>query len=358
MRKGTSLLPLHYGSAPRWLFERMVKLSREIILAISGDFGAEDLLERLSDPYWFQAFGCALGFDWHSSGLTTTVCGAIKEALRDIGGDLGLYAAGGKGATSRKTPDEIENIIERRAVCLDAQKFIYASRMSAKVDNTALQDGYQLYHHSFLFSKSGAWAVIQQGMNPKTRWARRYHWLGSHVRDFVNEPEKAICCDCKNEVFNMVAKESENARRDTARLSGEKPDILINEIEKVSQLKLPREHELFFGNLRKASLRKILLSTYEKKPDTFERLLGIQGVGPKTIRSLALLSELIYDSKVSREDPVKYSFAHGGKDGHPYPIERSHYDSSIAILKKALNEAKLGRSDKKNAFKRLATHNF
>ncbi|OGW74907.1 MAG: hypothetical protein A2Z72_00025 [Omnitrophica bacterium RBG_13_46_9] len=353
-KKGTCLLPLHYGSAPRWLFERMVRLSREIISVIVMDFGPDEFLERLSDPYWFQALGCVLGFDWHSSGLTTTVCGAVKEALKETQREILIYAAGGKGAASRKTPDEIEFLISKNAPALDSKKYVYASRMAAKVDNTALQDGYQLYHHSFFFSKSGLWAVVQQGMNTQTRWARRYHWLSKDLKDFVNEPEKAICCDHKGNAFNMVAGESGDARDASAFLAKERPEKIIGEVEKLSRLKLPEEHRLFFSNLKKTSLQKVLLSTYTNQPQDFERLLGIRGVGPKTIRALALLAELIYGSRVSRKDPAKYSFAHGGKDGHPYPIDRSHYDKSIEVLGRALREAKIGRTEKKDAFKRLA----
>lgn len=336
----------------------MVKLSREIITAIVMDYGPDEFLERISDSYWFQAFGCVLGFDWHSSGLTTTACGAIKEALKSMEGEIPIYAAGGKGATSRKTPEEIKALIAKYALGLDSNAYVYASRMAAKVDNTALQDGYQLYHHSFFFSKSGLWTVIQQGMNTQTKWARRYHWLSMELDDFVNEPEKDICCDHRGKVFNMVASESKDARDLSALIARKKPEKIIVECEKVSQLKLPPEHKLFFTDLNKTSLKKIFLSTYVNQPDNFENLLGIRGVGPKTIRALALLSELIYDSKVSRKDPVKYSFAHGGKDGYPYSIDRSHYDRSIEILGKALKEAKIGVTDKKEAFKRLASWRF
>ena len=353
-RKGTCLLPLHYGSAPRWLFERMVRLSREIASAIVADFGPDEFIKRISDPHWFQAFGCVLGFDWHSSGLTTTVCGAIKEALKPCRRDIPVFIAGGKGATSRKTPDEIEALTAHYAPSLDARTYIYASRMAAKVDNTALQDGYQLYHHSFFFSKSGLWAIVQQGMNIESRWARRYHWLSTTFTDFVNEPEKAICCDHRGKAFNMVACESGGAREGSARLARGNPERLLNTVEKISHLRLPREHRLFFSDLKKTSLKKTLLRTYVSQPQNFESLLGVQGVGPKTVRALALLSELIYDSKVSRIDPVKYSFAHGGKDGYPYPIDRSHYDTSIELLAKSLREARLGRTEKKDAFRRLA----
>ncbi len=352
-RTGIADMPLHYGKMPSWLFGRMVQLARQITMAIVTEYGSEEMVKRLSDPYWFHAFGCALGFDWNSSGLTTTVCGALKEGLRGLEQDLGIFVAGGKGGTSRKTPQEIERFATKFPIATPATSLIYSSRMSAKVDNTALQDGYQLYHHNFIFTRSGLWTVIQQGMNPESRWARRYHWLSSEVKDFVCEPEKAICCDHKGKVLNLVAKESDEARTTSASLSRENPAKLIAEIKDLPTLKLPREHQLFFQSLKPSYLSRVLLSTYEQQPENFERLLGIKGVGPKTIRALSLLSELIYGVKVSRRDPVKYSFAHGGKDGYPYMLDRTTYDRSIEILKKAITDAKLGRSEKIEALKRL-----
>ncbi|MGE4358122.1 MAG: DUF763 domain-containing protein [Candidatus Omnitrophota bacterium] len=192
MKTGIAYLPLHYGKAPAWLFNRMKILAREIILIMVKEFGSEEVLCRLSDPFWFQAFGCVLGFDWHSSGLTTTVCGALKEGLRDISRETGIFVCGGKGAISRKTPQEIREIAGKRLIQTSPDELIYASRMSAKVDSTALQDGYQIYHHSFIFTRQGRWCVIQQGMNVDTRWARRYHWLSKDLKDFVCEPHKAI----------------------------------------------------------------------------------------------------------------------------------------------------------------------
>ena len=202
-RTGVANLPLHYGKAPRWLFERMVKLAREITIAIVADFGAEEILRRLSHPYWFQAFGCILGFDWHSSGVTTTLCGALKEGIKGLETDLGLFVAGGKGKTSRQTPSEIEGW--GNSISLDPSPLVYASRMSAKVDSSAIQDGYQLYHHAFLFTNRGSWAVIQQGMNEATRYARRYHWLGEVVSNFINEPHSAILSEAMGQALNLVA---------------------------------------------------------------------------------------------------------------------------------------------------------
>lgn len=356
MRTGIANLPLHYGKAPSWLFERMARLARQLTLVILTEHGPEEFLNKLSDPFWFQAFGCVLGFDWHSSGLTTTVCGALKEGLRDISKETGLFVCGGKGATSRKTPLEIEEIGSRRLIDTDAKKLIYSSKLSAKVDSTALQDGYQLYHHCFIFTKSGSWAVIQQGMNTATRWARRYHWLGSEVSDFVCEPHKAICCDHTSRIFNMIAKESTDCRTMSAILAKEKPDKVIEEFSKARELSLSSRHSVSLSDIKSQNLKKILLKTYERGPENFEKLLGIKGVGPKTVRALSLISELIYGKGISYRDPVRFSFAHGGKDGHPYPVDKKEYDLSIQVLKDAVNKARIGRSDKLETLKRLTLH--
>jgi hypothetical protein len=352
MRTGTADLPLHYGKAPKWLFSRMKNLSREITIWIVSEFGSEEMLHRLSDPFWFQAFGCVLGFDWHSSGLTTTVCGALKEGISGIETDLDLFVAGGKGAQSRKTPAEIEAFGER--ISQDPQKFVYASRMTAKVDNTGLQDGYQLYHHVFFFTKSGSWGVIQQGMNEKNRYARRYHWLSRDVNDFVCEPHSAICCDTHGKPLNMVALESNEARSISTSLSKENPESIEKELSKLQNLKLPSYHQVLLRDINPKNIKRILLKSYETQPQNFEELLATCGIGPKTIRALALISELVYGAKVSFRDPVRYSFAHGGKDGHPYPVDREVYDRSISILRNALNAAKVGYSEKVKAFKRLS----
>jgi len=328
MRTGIAHLPLHGGKAPRWLFDRMKLLAREISFVVCSELGTEEYLNKLSDPFWFQAFGCILGFDWHSSGLTTTVCGALKAGLKDAGKDLGLFVCGGKGATSRKTPLELEQLGQKRLIDRDAEELIYTSRMSAKVDNTALQDGYQLYHHSFIVDKAGNWAVIQQGMNEDSRWARRYHWLGKDVEDFVCEPHKAICCDHKGETLNMVSSESGRAREITADISCQNPQKIVTEYTNIKNLQLSSHHDVRKKDIKPENLKKILLKTYEKKPENFEELLGMQGVGPGTIRALSLMSELVYGEKPSFSDPVRFSFAHGGKDGHPYPVNRSVYDGS------------------------------
>jgi hypothetical protein len=240
-RTGIANLPLHYGKAPPWLFQRMVKLAREITLAIITDYGPEEMLRRMSHPYWFQAFGCILGFDWHSSGVTTTLCGALKEGVKGIEKDIDLFVAGGKGRTSRRTPAEIEGWGE--AISLDPAPLVYASRMSAKVDSAAVQDDYQLYHHNFLFTSRGAWAVVQQGMNEANRYARRYHWLSESVHDFVNEPHAAVLSVAKGQALNLVASESDRARSTIAEIATEeKPEKILADLKKLKTLTLPARH--------------------------------------------------------------------------------------------------------------------
>ncbi|HUV42329.1 MAG TPA: DUF763 domain-containing protein [Patescibacteria group bacterium] len=353
MKTGTANLPLHYGSAPRWLFERMTKLSREISLVLINEYGTEEYLKRLADPNWFQAFGCVLGFDWHSSGLTTTTCGALKEGLKPIQKDLGIFVCGGKGKTSRKTPKEIEDFGQEYS--FNSQPLIYASRLSAKVDNNALQDGYQLYHHSFFFTKNGQWAVIQQGMQTKSHWARRYHWLSDDVADFVNEPHAGIASENRGEVLNLVDSKSKNNREITTKVAQQKPEKTSQIIKKLQKTKLPGRHQILISDINPQNLKKIFLSTYEQKPANFENLLGMKGVGSKTIRALALIAELVYGAPIATQDPARYSFAHGGKDGIPYPVDRKTYHQSIEYLREATNKAKLGYYEKLQALRRLQT---
>jgi hypothetical protein len=351
-RTGIANLPLHYGKVPPWLFERMCQLAREITVVTVTEFGTGEMLRRLSDPYWFQAFGCVLGYDWHSSGVTTTVCGAIKEGMRGLEQELGLFVAGGKGRTSRKTPLEIENTAHLLKVTPSA--LVYASRMSAKVDNSALQDNYQLYHHSFFFTGDGSWAVIQQGMNGANRYARRYHWLGERVADFVCEPEAAICSQAKGEALNLVAVENATVRNIITRVAAEeKPDSIVGQLNRLKTLNLPRRAHISLEDIRPDRLSKIFLTAYEHKPQNFESLLALDGLGAKTLRALSLISELVYDTPVSLRDPASYSFAHGGKDGYPYAVDRQTYDTSIQFLTQALEKARIGDREKLEAFRRL-----
>ncbi len=352
MKTGVAHLPLHHGKAPRWLFDRMVRLAREIRRCVVEEFGAEELLRRLSDPYWFQAFGCVLAFDWHSSGVTTTVCGALKEGVRGLERELGVFVCGGKGNASRKTPAELERWGQRLA--MDTSSMVYASRMSAKVDNTALQDGYQLYHHTFLFNSHGTWAVVQQGMSDETKFARRYHWLSTGVENFVCEPHEAICCNATGDVLNLVAEESGQARDVTTELACQPTDQLIDELKRVRELSLPAHHPVADESFQWTRLAQSLAKAREEHPQDFEQLLSVPGVGPKTIRALCLLSEVVYGAAPSFHDPVRYSFAHGGKDGHPFPVDRTTYEQSIQVLHHALDRAKVDRSERISAFRRLS----
>ncbi len=356
-RTGVANLPLHYGKAPRWLFDRMVKLAREITIVIVADSGAEEMLRRLSHPYWFQAFGCILGFDWHSSGVTTTLCGALKEGIKGLEQDLGFFVAGGKGKTSRKTPAELEHWGE--LLSINPSPLVYASRMSAKVDSSAVQDGYQLYHHNFFFTRSGSWAVVQQGMNDAARYARRYHWLGEAVTDYVNEPHSAVLSETRGQALNLVAGESDRARDTIAEIAAqEKPENIMAELKKIKTLSLPAHHYLSTEDLHPDSLKRIILSTYERQPEDFEHLLGLPGVGAKTVRALSLISELVHGVPPSYQDPARYSFAHGGKDGIPYPVDRKTYDQSIELLRIAIGRAKLGIKEKNEAMSRLKRLEF
>lgn len=354
MRTGTTNLPLHTGNAPAWLFGRMVKLSREIVSLMVMEFGTGAVLEKLSDPYWFQSLGCVLGFDWHSSGLTTTTCGAIKEGIRGLENELGFFACGGKGAASRKTPDQIRLNADKYVVQIDAEKLVYASKMSAKVDSAAVQDGYNLYHHSFFFDRAGQWTVVQQGMNDDNGWARRYHWLSTGVDDFVCEPHAAVCSDKLTDVtLNMVAGEAGGNRTVSAQIACEKPEKALQEVEKIRELIMPGRHEILPVDITPAYLQKVLLTTYEQQPQGFEQLLGTKGVGGKTIRALAMISDLVYGAPLSKRDPAAYSFAHGGKDGIPYPVDRKNYDKTTVIIKRAVEKAKLGNTETSDAIRRL-----
>lgn len=364
-KTGIAHLPLHSGKAPRWLFSRMVKLASAITDAILLEYNQEEFLKRISSPFWFQALSCVLGYDWHSSGCTTVTCGALKEALNKA--NLGIKIGGGKGNISKKSPDEIDFFSQDFNLSTNKiERLKYSSKMSAKVDNSCIQDNYNLYHHSFIFTENGSWAVIQQGMNSENNYARRYHWLSDNIVSFVTEPHEAICCDKKqNFVLDMTAKESEEARKTSLDLVKDNPKNLerylmpiqktINDFsnKSVIELKMPPAH--LIKDMKKINI-ETLKKAYEIQPKNYEELVAIKGIGPKTIRSLALISDLVYGKKASWKDPVKYSFAHGGKDRIPYPVNKRIYDSSTEILKNAIRQAKLGEKDKLYAIKRL--HQF
>jgi len=366
-RTGVARLPLHYGKAPRWLVIRMRKLAKEIVTIIVDEYGTDDFLKRISDPFWFQALGCVLGYDWHSSGVTTVVTGVLKQAV--VPEDHGIAVCGGKGKFSRQTPLEIRNISERFGFSNEKiQNLQYASKMSAKVDNTAIQAGYQLYHHAFFLAEDGKWAVIQQGMCPQDRTARRYHWLSDNAKNFVVEPHDAIVGDVKRDiVLDMTAKESESCRKTSVDITKEEPKKIKRMImsirpayQKSLQEWMPKTsgktwkgYPIDVLSMPRNINWKALSEVYEFKPHNYEELLGFKGMGPATIRGLALVAELIYGEKPSWKDPVKYSFAYGGKDGVPRPVNRRAMDESIRILKQAIEEAKIGSKERTRSLQRL-----
>lgn len=363
-RTGVASLPLHYGRAPEWLTTRMKSLAREIVTIIINEYGRTDFLKRISDPFWFQALGCVLAYDWHSSGVTTVLTGVLKEAI--IPEEHGLAVCGGKGRASRQTPVEIESVGERFSFSTgNVATLQYASKMSAKVDNTAVQAGYQLYHHAFLISEDGKWAVIQQGMCPQDRTARRYHWLSENIQNFVIEPHNAIVGDARRDaVLDMTSRESEGSRRASVDIAREKPEKIMRMIipnnptyQKSLQDWLPKITErqsIDTLSMPRGINWKTLKQVYDFQPRNYEELLGFKGVGPATVRGLALVAELVYGEKPSWKDPVKYSFAYGGKDGVPFPVDRKAMDESIQVLKQAIQEAKFGDKEKMRSLHRLS----
>jgi uncharacterized protein len=352
-RTGTADLPLHGGRAPKWLFDRMKLLAPAIVEAIVIERGPAAFLERLSDPHWFQAFGCVLGFDWHSSGVTTTVCGALREGLAGREADVGIYVAGGKGRTSLKTPRELLDIGSRTN--LDGERLAYTSRMAAKVDSAAVQDGFDIYQHSFFVAAGGEWAIVQQGMRERDGSARRYHWLGSRVSDMVCEPHAGVAAQAPaRTVLNLVAAESAGTRAASADFAGAEPGRTGREIARAISLELPRRHWVDIEkDINPRHLRTVLLNTYEAAPQNFEQLLAVKGVGPAAVRALALIAELLYGAPASTRDPARFSFAHGGKDGFPFPVDRGSYDNSIEWLREGVRTARLGGADRLDALKRL-----
>ena len=348
MRTGQADLPLHTGKAPKWLFDRMRPLAGEIATAIVAEEGPQGLMNRVADPYWFQAFGCVLGFDWHSSGLTTTACAALKEGTRGRG--LGIVIAGGKGATSRKAPEEITRACDAEGI--DAAPLVRASRLSAKVDSSAVQDGYEVYQHTFMFTKDGSWAVVQQGMNQQNAMARRYHWLTAPT--FEREPHAAVAGPASANVLNLVANEGDANRSVSVELAREDPANVADELRRMRTLSMPRHHHVRLYDIHPDRIQRILLKAYEAQPHDFTSLLAVPGVGAKGLRALSLVAELTYGAPASLRDPVSFSFAHGGKDGTPFPVDRRTYDSTIDSLRTALRDAKTGRTEKLDALRRLA----
>ena len=366
-KAGFAELPLHGGKAPGWLVKRMIKLANCIVAVILEEYGRDVFLRRLSDPHWFQALGCVLGYDWHSSGVTTVLTGVLKSAIDPS--EFGLAVCGGKGKASMKAQSEICAAGEILGLSTGKiERLRYASRMSAKIDNSALQDGYQLYHHAFFLAEDGRWAVIQQGMNTDNRTARRYHWLSENVENFVVEPHAAIIGERKSPVaLDMTARESEGCRRASVDIVKENPRKIarmLSSIQRTEQRTLvdwiPASNDSDEMRCMQKFLSmpvrinwKAVSRAYEFQPRNYEELIGIRGIGPATVRGLALISEIIYGEEPSWRDPVKYSFAYGGKDGVPFPVDRKAMDESINILREAIKNAKMGNKEKILTLKRL-----
>lgn len=383
-RTGHADLPLHHGTVPRWLADRMRDLGTEIIQTILIEYGRKEVLMRLSDPLWFQSFGAVLGMDWHSSGITTSVMYALKRGINARAREFGLCICGGRGKYSRKTPEEILFIADKTG--LDGKALVRASKLAAKVDNTAVQDGFQLYQHNLILSSDGSWAIVQQGMNPQAKSARRYHWCSGNISSFVEEPHAGVTGENRGNILNLTDANARNTRNTILSISKETPQKIIKEISDIARLENPEEHrsaqiELFSDESSDTAvhvdsgrtctmpnrhhlcaedvdlkrLGAVLVTAHESEPKDFESLLLTPGLGPRTIQSLTLVSEVIYGTPSRFKDPARFSFAHGGKDGHPFPVPTRIYDESIRVLGDAIEKSKLGYTEKSECIKRLHT---
>lgn len=348
MKRGHADLPLHYGNVPRWLAERMNLLGGAIAEAIIMEYGRNEFLRRLSDPFWFQSLGCVLGMDWHSSGITTSVMGALKKAVNRRSKELGIYICGGRGKASRQTPAELLAVAEHTG--LDGETLVHHSRLSAKVDNTAVQDGFQLYLHTFVVSAEGEWAVIQQGMNTDNRMARRYHWLSSALESFTDEPHTSVCGQNQGLILNLTHHDATATKQGIIDIVHANPDEIMHEV----QLIMPGHHAVEASDVNMKRLGAALILAHETDISDIESLLLLQGVGPRTLQSLTLVSEVIHGTPSRFEDPARFSFAHGGKDGHPFPVPTKIYDETIDVLDKAIHAARLGNRDKADALHNLS----
>lgn len=348
MKRGTADLPLHYGTVPPWLAQRMSLLGGAIAEAIVIEYGRPALLQRLSDPFWFQSLGCVLGMDWHSSGITTSVMNALRKAINYRSEELGIYICGGRGKYSRETPNQLLDVANKTG--LNGNELVMHSKLAAKVDNTAVQDGFQLYLHTFIVSKEGEWAVIQQGMNPNERMARRYHWLSSSLRSFMEEPHTSVCGRNQGLILNLTDKLAAPTKEGIIELTREKPNKLMREVSII----LPNHHEVKAEDVNLKRLGAALVLAHETNVSDMESLLLLEGVGPRTLQSLTLVSEVIHGTPSRFSDPARFSFAHGGKDGHPFPVPTSVYDETIEVFDKAIRQARLGEKDKSDALKNLS----
>jgi hypothetical protein len=347
-RSGVADLPLHGGRVPHWLAERMTKLGTAIAETIVHDYGASAFLSRLSDPFWFQALGSVMGMDWHSSGITTSVMGALKRGLAARADELGIYICGGRGRFSRNTPQELRMIADRRG--LDGEQLVRTSRLTARVDNNAIADGFQIYLHSFVVTSNGEWAVVQQGLNDQSGMARRYHWHSASVRDFVEEPHTGIVGENQGVIMNLVDTQAKPAQLALLDIAHENPMTILNEAR---HLRMPRHHEVREKNIDLKRLGAVLAVAYERDLHDFAELLLLENLGPRTLQSLALVAEVVHGTPSRFSDPARFSFAHGGKDRHPFPVPLKTYDESLNFLRTSLDKAAVGDKDKLDGFRRL-----
>ena len=423
---GHADLPLHTGTVPRWLADRMMVLGTLITESLIENFGPEEVLVRLSDPLWFQSFGAVMGMDWHSSGITTSVMYALKRGLNPRAKDLGIYVCGGRGKYSRMTPNELLQIADKEG--LKGDELVRNSKLVAKVDNNAVQDGFQLYQHNFIITKSGEWAVVQQGMNPQEKKARRYHWCSTNLRSFVEDPHTAVVGENRGKILNLTDTQARPVRSTMLEMSQENPERILNEIKQIQKpasqiilmqggesiplasaapvstaassatpsngglaprnapqtqllqqnhpeqgmlfseeeiqpqttiqvngrsIIMPAHHEVLAQDVDLKRLGGVLATAYESQPKDFEELMLTPGLGPRTLQSLTLVSEVIYGTPSRFTDPARFSFAHGGKDGHPFPVPLKIYDESIRILRDSIEKSKLGNKDKSECIERL-----
>lgn len=347
-RSGFADLPLHGGRVPPWLSQRMEELGTAITESIVYHYGTSEFLSRLSDPFWFQALGCVMGMDWHSSGITTSVLGALKRGVNRRSHELGLRFCGGRGKQSRKTPFELMQAAE--VSNLNGNDLVRTSRLAAKIDNNAIADGFQIYLHGFVLSGDGEWAIVQQGLNEQNGLARRYHWHSASVADFVREPHTAIVGTNEGVILNLVDRRADGAQNAMLEIASEKPEKTVSEVRSLS---MPRHHDVRIRDIDLKRLGAILAVSYEKQLRDFASLLLVENLGPRTLQTLALVAEVVHGAPSRFSDPARFSFALGGKDGHPFPVPLKTYDESLSVLRRSLDAAKLGRSEKIDGFKRL-----
>jgi hypothetical protein len=347
-RSGVADLPLHGGRVPQWLAQRMTKLGTAITQAIVLDYGTSAFLSRLSDPFWFQAFGSVMGMDWHSSGITTSVMGALKRGLGPLATEMGIYVCGGRGRFSRNTPQELRAIADR--VGVDGEELVRTSRLTARIDNNAIADGFQIYLHNFVLTSSGEWAVVQQGLNDASGMARRYHWHSASVRDFISEPHTGIVGKHQGMIMNLVDRQAASAQQALLEITRDNPETTLSAARHVV---MPAHHDVRTQDVDLKRLGAVLAVAHERDLRDFASLLLVENLGPRTLQSLALVAEVVHGAPTRFSDPARFSFAHGGKDGHPFPVPLKTYDESLDFLRTSMDKAKLGDTDKLDGFRRL-----